>query len=268
MKKKRNTKRKIKRKTIGKMNKAKMNKAKEDEWLMRAHGSKKKFNGIIDVPFSQYKSKGTRATLGKITFHYQEYRNINNFFKHEKLNINVNSEVNLDNDMIHIVAIKNKVHVHIFPELKLDKPYILITINIVTEQGNHANIAFVNNKNSTIEFYEPHGYRRNKNSEISNVKGIYRKKINLLRSEFKRVLPSHTLVDASVFNKKTSFQTKLDPDSHSGFCVVWCIIFIHYRLLNLNILPSKLIKHIDKTMTTTKLLKYAKHVEDTIKLKN
>ena len=259
---KRKIKRKIKKKTIGKMNKNPF-----DEGLMRAHGSKKKFNGIIDVPFSQYKSKGTRSTLGKIMFHYQEYRNINNFFKHEKLNINIKSEVNLDNDMIHIVAIKKKVHIHIFPELNFNKSYVLITINIVTEQGNHANIAFVNNKNSTIEFYEPHGYRSNKNSEISNVKGIYRKKLNLLRSEFKKVLPSHTLVDASVFNKKTSFQTKLDPDSHSGFCVVWCILFIHYRLLNLNILPSKLIKHIDKTMTTTKLLKYAKHVEDIIKLK-
>ena len=48
-----------------------MDKSKEDEWRIRAHGSKKKFNGIIDVPFSKYKSKGTRATLGKIMFHYQ-----------------------------------------------------------------------------------------------------------------------------------------------------------------------------------------------------
>ena len=196
-------------------------------------------------------------------FHYQEYRNINNFFKYEGFN----NIINLDNDMIHIVAIKNKVYIHKFPKLDLTRSYVLIVINIITEQGNHANIGFINNNNKTIEFYEPHGYRRNKNSELSSIKGIYRKKLKLIKSEFKKILPSYTLIDISIYNKKTSFQTKLDPDSHSGFCVVWCILFIHYRLLNLNILPSRLLKYIDKMMTTTKLLKYAKHVEDTIKEK-
>ena len=48
---------------------------------------------------------------------------------------------------------------------------------------------------------------------------------------------------------------------------MWCVLFVHYRLLNQDVLLSRLIKHIDKTMTTTKLLKYAKYVEDTIKNK-
>ena len=68
-------------------------------------------------------------------------------------------------------------------------------------------------------------------------------------------------------NKKTSFQTELDPDENSGFCVMWCILFVHYRLLNQNVLLSRLLKHMDKVMTTNKLLKYAKHVEDTVKQK-
>ena len=74
-------------------------------------------------------------------------------------------------------------------------------------------------------------------------------------------------IDSVSMNKKTSFQTELDPDEHSGFCVIWCILFIHYRLLNQDVLLSRLIKHMVKTLTTNKLLKYARHVEDTIKQK-
>ena len=66
-------------------------------------------------------------------------------------------------------------------------------------------------------------------------------------------------------NKKTSFQALLDPDENTGFCVTWCILFVHYRILNPNILLSRLIKHIDKIMTTNKLLKYARYIEDTLK---
>jgi len=125
----------------------------------------------------------------------------------------------------------------------------------------------INNINKTIEYFEPHGYRRNKQSEIAGIKGIYLKKAKVLKNIFSEILPSHSFVDVTSMHKKTSFQTELDPDEHTGFCVVWCILFVHYRLLNQNVLLSKLLKHIDKVMTTSKLLKYAKHVEDTIKQK-
>ena len=67
------------------------------------------------------------------------------------------------------------------------------------------------------------------------------------------------------FNKKTSFQVLLDPDENTGFCVIWCILFSHYRLLNPDILLSRLLKHINKEITTNKLLRYAKYVEEIIK---
>ena len=148
-----------------------------------------------------------------------------------------------------------------------DKKFNILIINLNTEEGNHANIALINNKNSTIEYFEPHGYRKNKNSEIAGNKGIYHKKLKLLRKLFGEILPTHSFIDVVSTNKKTSFQTELDPDEHSGFCVLWCILFVHYRLLNQYVLLSRLIKYIDKIMNTTKLLKYARYVEDTIKQK-
>ena len=236
------------------------------DFLMRAHGNKntQKKNKIIDIPFSKYKSKGTRATLGNIGFNYQEYKNIGIFFHN---NDKLKKDLNYSNLILSLKSDKGKVFVENLPSFKIDKKFNILIINLITEEGNHANIVLVNNKNNTIEYFEPHGYRRNKNSEIAGNKGIYNKKIKLLKNLFSDLMPTHSFIDVVSMNKKTSFQTELDPDEHTGFCVIWCILFVHYRLLNHDILLSRLIKHIDKIMTTTKLLKYSRYVEDTIKQK-
>lgn len=237
-------------------------KSKKTKKLSKKSSKKsKKSKEIVDIPFSKYKSLGTRATLGKIEFHYQEYRNIKNFF--QSLNLNVY----YDNPILHLFARNKKVNYVSIPDLVLDKKFNIVIINLNTIEGNHANIALVNNINNTIEFFEPHGYRKNKQSEIADIKAVYSKKIKVLKDIFRNLLPYHSFIDVVSMNKKTSFQTDLDPDEHTGFCVMWCILFVHYRLLNQTVLLSRLIKHIDKIMTTTKLLKYAKHVEDTIKQK-
>ena len=234
---------------------------------LRAHGNKKsqKVKQIIDIPFSEYKSKGTKASLGNMGFNYQSYGNIALFFHNVKDNFT--KDLNYTNPEISLISRKNKVDIEYVNKFNYDKKFNILIINLNTEEGNHANIALINNKNSTIEYFEPHGYRKNKNSEIAGNKGIYHKKLKLLRKLFGEILPTHSFIDVVSTNKKTSFQTELDPDEHSGFCVLWCILFVHYRLLNQDVLLSRLIKHIDKIMNTTKLLKYARYVEDTIKLK-
>ena len=219
--------------------------------LKKSKGKTIKKEKIIDVPFSKYKSKGTKASIGHIFFHYQKYSNINNFFF--ILNKDLKNKINLNSHDLIINARKNKLSIDNFG------------LDIETNQERHANIAIINNINNSIEYYEPHGYRRNKNSEIAGIKGIYHKKIKLLKDYFKKLLPNHSLIDVVSMNKKTSFQALFDPDENSGFCVTWCILFVHYRILNPNILLSRLLKHIYKTINTTKLLKYAKYIEDTLK---
>ena len=235
--------------------------------LVTAHGNKKtkRNEKIIDIPFSKYKSKGTKATLGNMGFNYQEYRNIGLFF--HTIKEKFKKDLNYNNYIISLKSEKKKISLENKPPINNDKKFNIVIINISTEEGNHANIALINNINKTIEYFEPHGYRRNKQSEIAGNKGIYHKKIKVLKELFSEILPGHSFIDAVSMHKKTSFQTELDPEEHTGFCVMWCILFVHYRLLNQNVLLSRLIKHMDKIMTTTKLLKYSKHVEDTIKNK-
>lgn len=233
----------------------------------KAKSKKKKTskNKIIDIPFSIMKSKGTRATLGDIYFHYQHYSNINNFFS--ILNKDLKNKINLNTHNLIIKARNNKLSFDHIPEFDFSSNLNILIIDLDTIEGKHANIAVINNINNTIEYYEPHGYRKNKNSEIADIKGIYNKKNKLLKGFFKKLLPNHSFIDVVSMNKKTSFQTLLDPDENTGFCVTWCILFSHYRALNPDILLSKLIKYIDKTINTTKLLKYAKYIEDAIKHK-
>ena len=245
---------------------------KYKELSLRAHGNKKRSphnRKITDVPLSKIKSKGSRATKGDIDFHYQSYSNIIDFFKSLKIKL----RVRYYNPLFHLKATKKKIEhtmngmngMNGISSYTFDRDYNILMINITTEEGNHANIAMVNNVNKTIEFFEPHGYRRNKNSEIAGIKGIYNKKIKLLTKYFKDLLPSHSFINVTDFNKETSFQTLLDPEENSGFCVTWCILFIHYRLLNPHALVSRLIERMHNQMTTPKLLRYAKFVEETVK---
>jgi len=218
---------------------------------------------IVDVPLSNKKSVGTRATKGEIDFHYCKWSNVNHFFR--KIHLK-----NLTENSVYIELICNDNKISpIYPKKPEvgKKQFTLIRINVSTDKGNHANIALVNNHNKTIEYFEPHGYRKNKNSKIDDFKGIYLKKLNALKKIFKEILPKYTFINVVAYERMTSFQTKLDPDENMGFCVTWCILFAHYRCLNPKILISKLIKHMANKITTTKLLKYAKFVEETVKKK-
>jgi len=233
---------------------------------------------IVDIPFSKYKSKGTRATRGDIKFQYQEYINIYNFFN------NSNFKVNYSNDIIKLVSTSsqrrghgwgvtrcweegtaNSIRIKKLPSLSFDKKFNIVMINIQVKDGNHANVALVNNINKTIEYFEPHGHRKNKNSKIGDFKGIYLKKLAFLKGIFKNILPEYTFVNVVDHKRTTSFQTKIDPDDNTGFCVTWCILYAHYRCLNPNLLLIRLLNHLEETITTTKLLRYAKYIEETVK---
>ena len=222
---------------------------------------KTEIKDIVDVPLSNKKSVGTRATKGEINFHYCKWSNMNNYFN--KIHLK-----NLAENFVYIelVCLGNKIS-PIYPKkLKVGKKqFTLIRVDVLMPDENHANIALLNNHTKTIEYFEPHGHRKNKNSRIGDFKGIYLKKLNILKKIFKDILPKYTFINVVAYERMTSFQTKLDPDENTGFCVTWCILFAHYRCLNPKILISKLIKYMSDTITTTKLLKYAKFIEETIK---
>ena len=59
---------------------------------------------INDVDFSEYKSRGTRATMGIINYHYQRYSNINDFFN--AINLHNLSNIHHYIDLMYIDEIK------------------------------------------------------------------------------------------------------------------------------------------------------------------
>lgn len=94
-------------------------------------------------------------------------------------------------------------------------------------------------------------------------KDIIKKKLEVIRGIFKKLTPNYNFINVVEYERKTNFQSL--KDAGSGFCIAWCILFIHYRCLNSNI-PLKLVtKHIAKFITTGKLLKYAHYIEKILK---
>ena len=85
---------------------------------------------------------------------------------------------------------------------------------------------------------------------------------------WKDILPNYKVINSVDYQKGTAFQMDKDPENHSGYCVTWTILFVHYRLLNSNIKLSLLIKYLSMKITTKKLLQYAKYIEDNLKKKN
>ena len=84
---------------------------------------------------------------------------------------------------------------------------------------------------------------------------------------WKTILPDYKVINAVDYQSGTAFQAKYDPENHSGYCVTWTILFVHYRLLNPDIKIESLIRYISDKINTKKLLKYAKYVEMNIKNK-
>ena len=226
---------------------------------------------INDVSFSNKINKGTGASHGGIDYHYQNYSNVMDFLKR----IQFKNACLFEMAVIHLDVKDLKKGIFILNDLKvfiknikmcLKSKDILIPVilNLLTKEGNHANILLINKKNKSIELYEPHGARTS-SSELDGVVGIYRKKVKSLRKFWKDILPDYKVINAVDYQKGTAFQMDKDPENHSGFCVTWTILFVHYRLLNPKLELKILIKYLAKKITTRKLLQYAKYIEDNIK---
>ena len=121
--------------------------------------------------------------------------------------------------------------------LKSKYRFIPIILNLITNEGNHANILLVDKKDKIIELYEPHGSRPVQ-SVLGGIKGAYNKKIGEVRRFWRKLLPDYKVINVVDFKKGTHFQMEYDPDNHSGFCVTWSILFVSVAIkymLNLEV---------------------------------
>jgi hypothetical protein len=261
-------------------------KTKKKKKSMKKHKNK---NKIIDPDFSKRIHKGTAASPNSINYHYQKFSHIMEYinayantkpalqkkiylFRYPLDNLLTFDLEDLDGG-VHSYAFANHVfHEKIFKASKIYRfiPIVLQIQMLDDEEEDgidyHANSILIDTKRMTIELFEPHGYRVTL-STLGGVSAAYNKKTRIIQRYFKNIFPKYQFIDAVDMIKKTAYQAEKDPDEHTGYCVMWTLLFIHYRLLNPDIDINLLMKYIDKKITTRFLLRYSSLVEDTLKFK-
>ena len=248
----------------------------------------KKFN-VIDVPLADKVSLGSEASIGSIDYHYQKYDNTFAFIK---------KVINKDDKLKKRVCIPNTsnwlpsfMKVEFFKNVELVDSYLdsvkpvdifaskekfideinrcmkyrLIPISleiIVPNAGTHANIILIDSKKKTVELFEPHGARSN-DSELESISRAYFKVSKNVHKFVRNYLPGFKYIPPSKYETEDGLQARLD--AFSGLCITWSILYLHYRILNPDLNPKKLMEYLDKTFTKNKIIRYTRYIEDILK---
>ena len=118
----------------------------------------------------------------------------------------------------------------------------------------HANLILIDTKEKTIELFEPHGGR-------DRLKGGWYKDIsNIFKSYFETFYPNFKYIPPHKILPKDGPQSRI----YGPFCISWCSLYLHYKLLNKDVPSKTIIKRILQ-LNKTFLLRYVQYVEDMIK---
>ena len=128
--------------------------------------------------------------------------------------------------------------------------------------GSHANIVIIDLQEKTIELFEPHG-KRTELSTLDSLEGAYHMSDKLLKKMFSNILPKYKYISPQTYLPTYGLQARID--AYTGLCVTWSIMYVHYRLLNPNMNRKTIVRYMSK-LKKNFLLKYAKYVEETIKM--
>ena len=134
--------------------------------------------------------------------------------------------------------------------------YIAIILGIGSSRwsAGHQNIVIFDTKKKEVELFEPHGgYGKSEIGWYHDISYIMERFVHFMFEDYKYISPKEFLPKHELQGKVTG-----------PYCITWCMMYLHYKLLNKDI-PSKTIikrmRQIDKTF----LLRYMKFIENTIK---
>lgn len=232
---------------------------------------KKKY-GIVDIPLDKETNKGTKASSNFVDYDYQRLDNIIRFIHSEmKENKGIYYFRPLEDSFIEVNIVTKKIKPNFIPleeyteniKKSVSKRYVPITVNIQLPTHSHANIILIDNQLKNIEYFEPHGYKKEE-STLESIPYAYYNKRKILQNFFIKILPDYNFINASDYFKRQGFQMK--HDARHGYCVTWSIIYVHYRFLNPTIPINILIKYLYYHITLNKLLRYARYIEKILKL--
>ena len=235
---------------------------------------------IKDPPFSKKRHVGSDATEGLIQYHYQYYTNITDYIVHlcdtkkalsNKICLLENPiEATITFDQTNVkkgICPKDISRSRFIDFIKTcvatpNTYFIPILLETVKKKENHANIILIDIRKKQIELFEPHG-NRGDDSTLHHIQKAYSKKKKAVNRFFKTFLSEFKLINVVDEIHQHSLQSKYD--SNSGYCITWSLLYFHYRVLNPRISYRRIIKHIDKKIKLELLLKYASHIEETLK---
>lgn len=242
---------------------------------------------IIDVPFSKERSKGSRASVQNIQYHYQDFSNTFTYFKillkrnkrFRKLvcipNVSdswmraflIQEFIKTDNnyEIMSIRPVDENVPINDFVK-KINeclKTHQIVPINFTLETpkyGKHANMIIFDSKSKTIEHFEPHGYHEDSQWSISSA---YIKSISGVKRFAQKYFPNYRVISPKNYEPKNGLQSTID--AFSGMCVTWSILYLNYRILNPSISSKILVRHINKKIKRNQLLRFTRYIELVIK---
>lgn len=224
-------------------------------------------------------SLGPKALPTSIDYHYQGYENIYNYFMIEFLEdkkfkilcapnfilewgknnvIRAAIVYNIDKDEFYYNdAIKKSI---IECEKKKTIRFIfLIFATLENKFKTHANIVIIDLFKKTYERFEPYGYE---NLTFENK--IDRRFVNEIRQI--TGLEKYRYISPVNISPKLGIQKV--ADSYCGMCITISMMYLQLRILNPDISQKKIVKFLlkkDKKELKKMILKYAYHVEKTLK---
>ena len=246
---------------------------------------------IVDVPFSKTTSKGSRASVGNINYHYQEFGNTFGYFEILlKRNKNFRKLVCIPKIssswmkafLVH-EFVKKSESTYTFLSVKPVDPRIrtlafvkkikdclkthqIVPVSFTLEIpgfGKHANMIVFDAKHKTIEHFEPHGYHEDSQWSISRA---YTKAIMGVKKFALNYFSEYSVISPKDYEPQNGLQASID--AYSGMCVTWSILYLNYRILNPEVPSKKLVRHINKKIKRNKLLKFTRYVELILKKYN
>jgi ankyrin repeat protein len=136
-------------------------------------------------------------------------------------------------------------------KLSKSERFIVIPLGIEISDGSHANIIIIDKKKKIIERFEPNGQSspRNFNYNPKLLDLLLENNFNNIDSltDYNYIPPNKYLpiVGFQMLESINDDKCKFIGDPN-GFCAVWCVWYIHFKLINPDIDSKKLVKDLIK----------------------
>ena len=271
------------------VNKKKKTRVKKKIKVKKHHKNKTSKRSNSNTMYSKF--KGSLETLGNINYHYQKYDNTFSFFdKLMEKDDNMKrllcipdvgdkwmrsflkvilDENDLDTSELmvqNVEPVDPLISVEKFNEMvrKCDKRFIAVSVQLIVHNkpGSHANMIIIDKVNKSVELFEPHGNRPSDTS-MDSLEGAYKISNKLVKKYFEKYFPQYEYISPKDYLPTYGLQAKVDV--YNGMCVTWCILYLHFRILNPNKTQQQLINKLKRTIDKPYLLRYAKKIENTLK---